>query len=171
MKNNTRVYIDGANLHKGILSASWVLDYRRFYIWLQDRFKICEIYLFIGFLKEKKEVYMALAQMGYILVYKEVSRDREGNVKGNCDSHLIVHAMRDVCSGGLDHAVLVSSDGDFVPLVQHWKEKNIQATILSPYERVSLLLLRENVETVLLPRLKNKLQARNEKSLDGDKTP
>jgi len=37
---NNVAYIDGANLHKGVNSLGWKLDYARFRIWLKDKYKI-----------------------------------------------------------------------------------------------------------------------------------
>ena len=46
-KNNI-AYIDGANLHKGVQELGWALDYRRFRVWLRDKYDIETAYLFIG---------------------------------------------------------------------------------------------------------------------------
>ena len=42
MKNNENnvAYIDGANLHKGIETLDWEFDYRRFRVWLKEKYKI-----------------------------------------------------------------------------------------------------------------------------------
>jgi hypothetical protein len=37
-KANNYAYIDGANLHKGINSLGWKLDYARFRIWLTEKY-------------------------------------------------------------------------------------------------------------------------------------
>jgi 8-oxo-dGTP diphosphatase len=165
------VYIDGANLHKGGLASGWQLDYSRLFVWLRERCKSDEVFLFIGHLADKQQEYDALRDIGYKLIFKEIARNRDGSVKGNCDSNLIVKALSDVMEYEVSSVVLVSSDGDFVPLVQFWKSKSIATTILSPYTRISLLLKRENQEIVLLPRLRSLLEVRNEKALDGDETP
>ena len=39
MKPNIyHAFIDGANLHKGVAELGWKLDYRRFRVWLKDKF-------------------------------------------------------------------------------------------------------------------------------------
>jgi hypothetical protein len=43
-------YIDGANLHRGIKELGWHLDYKRFRIFLKDRYAIETAYLFLGFI-------------------------------------------------------------------------------------------------------------------------
>ena len=49
-------YIDGANLHKGVEDLSWKLDYKRFRVWLRDKFKIEKAYLFIGLVPKNKDL-------------------------------------------------------------------------------------------------------------------
>lgn len=39
-KQNNCAYIDGANLHKGIASLGWTLDYGRFRVWLSEKYKV-----------------------------------------------------------------------------------------------------------------------------------
>ena len=49
-----RVYIDGANLHKGINELGWKLDYARFRVWLKDKYSADTVYLFIGLIPKNK---------------------------------------------------------------------------------------------------------------------
>jgi hypothetical protein len=44
MKNYT--FIDGQNLYQ---SLSWQLDYKKFMIYLKDKYKVEKAYYFIGF--------------------------------------------------------------------------------------------------------------------------
>ena len=94
-QENNFAYIDGANLHKGIKSLGWKLDYRVFRRWLEQKYNIKEVYLFIGLVPKHKDLYTFLQKCGYILVYKEVTYDGDGKVKGNCDADLVLNAMRD----------------------------------------------------------------------------
>ncbi|TSD06001.1 MAG: Uncharacterized protein Athens071412_148 [Parcubacteria group bacterium Athens0714_12] len=47
-KENNFAYIDGANLHKGVKGLGWNLDYRRFRVWLREKYFIEQAYIFIG---------------------------------------------------------------------------------------------------------------------------
>lgn len=60
LKENNFAYIDGANLHKGILSLGWKLDYKRFRVWLTERYGVCKAYLFIGLVPKYKDLYAYL---------------------------------------------------------------------------------------------------------------
>src|SRR3989344_3602002 len=113
----TNAYIDGANLNKGTVGLGWKLDYRRFRTWLRDKYKVMDAYLFIGFIDQRKELYMALENAGFILVYKEVTYSGDGIVKDNCDAALVLRATIDFYEKRYSQAVIVSSDGDYAELV------------------------------------------------------
>jgi len=89
-------YLDGANLHKGIQALGWTLDYRRFRVWLSERFGVETAYLFIGLVPKNKRLYQNLQEAGYTLIFKEVVYGDDGKAKGNCDADLVLQATRDV---------------------------------------------------------------------------
>jgi len=51
-QENNFAYIDGANLHKGIESSGWKLDYRKFRVWLLEKYGVKKAYIFIGLIPE-----------------------------------------------------------------------------------------------------------------------
>ena len=156
-KNNF-AYIDGANLHKGIADLGWKLDYKRFRVWLKDKYKVETAYLFIGLISENKDLYTRLQEMGYVLVYKEITYDGAGKVKGNCDADLVLKAAVDFYENKFDKAVLVSSDGDYAGLVKFLKEKESFLSIVSPSNKCSFLLRRLNTPLVYLDTQKRRLK-------------
>lgn len=40
VKENNFAYIDGANLYKGVTSLDWSLDYKRFRVWLSEKYGV-----------------------------------------------------------------------------------------------------------------------------------
>ncbi len=146
MKSDSTIfaYIDGANLHRGVKSLRWELDYTRLRVWLSDKYGVGRAYLFIGYIPKNKDLYTELQEAGFTLVFKDVIYDGLGKAKGNCDADLIMQAMRDSYEGIAMKAVLVTSDGDYTPLVKFWLEKGQLEVILSPApdEKCSLLLKR-----------------------------
>ncbi len=46
-KQNNYAYIDGANLHKGIAELGWRLDYKRFRIYLSDKYAVNKAYILL----------------------------------------------------------------------------------------------------------------------------
>lgn len=140
----TIAYIDAANLHKGVKSMGWSLDYGRFRVWLSDKYGVGLAYIFIGLIPKNKDLYTYLQKSGFTLVFKEVVYDGNGKPKGNCDADLVTQAMRDSYEKVAKFAVLVASDGDYTPLVKFWLEKSQLRAILSPanVEKCSVLLKR-----------------------------
>lgn len=67
---NNYAYIDAANLHKGVESSAWKLDYRRFRSWIRQKFGVTDAYLFIGLMPKHADLYTLLQSMGYKLIFK-----------------------------------------------------------------------------------------------------
>src|SRR3989344_7512881 len=88
-------YIDGANLYNGIKSLPWDFDYGRFRVWLCEKYGVEQAHLFIGMMPKHVQLYTRLQKQGYTLVFKDVIYDNNGRAKGNCDTDLVVMAMRD----------------------------------------------------------------------------
>lgn len=151
-KNINIAYIDGANLHKGIKSLGWELDYARFRIWLTEKYSVKRAYLFIGLVPKYKDLYTYLQESGFTLVFKETTYDGDGNIKGNCDADLVLQAVKDYYENNFKEAIIVSSDGDYSSLVKFLKEKNKLKAILSPANNkmCSILLKRTAVPIIYL---------------------
>ena len=67
-------YIDGANLHKGIQSLGWELDYKKFYVWLTNKYKVQRVYIFLGHIPKHQPLYNTLTVIGYDLFLKKSLR-------------------------------------------------------------------------------------------------
>lgn len=148
MKNrrNNYAYIDGANLYRGIESLGWQLDYRRFRIWLYEKYGVSAAYLFIGLISKYKYLYKYLQKSGFILTFKEVVYDSDGKPKGNCDADLVLQATRDFYEGRFDNALLVSSDGDFYCLVGYLYNQKKLKLAMSPYIKTCSVLLKRSAK-------------------------
>ncbi len=140
-KENNFAYIDGANLHKGIQELGWSLDYKRFRIFLHEKYGVNKAYIFIGFVPTNANLYRDLQNWGYIVIFKPTLPDGAGEVKGNCDAELVLQAVSDMYESLYDNAVLVTGDGDFACLVRFLKEKARFKVVISPnYKKASVLL-------------------------------
>jgi len=169
-KQNNYAFIDSQNVHKGIRSLGWKLDWKRFRIYLKDKYGVEVAYLFIGFLHEYNDLYVELQKAGFILQFKPVLIDKSGKIKGNVDADLVLWTMidRDV----YEKAIIVSSDGDFYSLVSHlYKIKKLEV-VLSPYAKTCSALLKKSAKgniTFMAP-LAKKLKVQNEKAPRQDGT-
>ena len=144
LKENNYAFIDGANLHRGVKSLGWKLDYKRFRIWLEEKYGVCKAYIFIGLMPKNKDLYTYLQECGFTLIFKEVVYDGDGKAKGNCDADLVLKTTQDIYENVFDKALIVSSDGDYAGLVNFLIEKNKLKGILSPAteKKCSILLKR-----------------------------
>lgn len=171
-KENNFVYINGANLHKGITGFGWKIDYKRFRIWLSEKYNIKNAYIFIGLIPKYKDLYKYLQECGFTLIFKEVVYDGDGKPKGNCDADLVLQIAIDVYENRFDKAIIVSSDGDYASTIKFLKERNKLKVILSPHDQnlCSILIKRINVPIVYLNDKRSILQRVKEKAPDADGT-
>lgn len=147
-KENNFAYIDGANLDKALKDLGWRLDYKRFRVWLSERYGINNAYIFIGLIPKYKDLYVYLQKCGFTLVFKEITYDGSGKPKGNCDADLVLQCARDSYENIFEKAILVTSDGDYSSLVKFLIEKNKFSAILSPAvsKKCSILLKRTGAD-------------------------
>jgi hypothetical protein len=137
-------YIDATNLDKALRNhLHWVLDYKRFRVWLKEKYKVERAYIFIGLIPKYKDLYTHLQECGFELEFKDVIY-ADGKPKGNCDSDLLMKASSDFYAGDLNKAVIVASDGDYAPLVKVLYKGEKLEVILSPAmsDKCSVLLKR-----------------------------
>lgn len=171
-KENNFAYIDGANLHKGAVTFSWLMDYRRFRVWLTEKYGVKNAYIFIGLIPKYKELYKYLQECRFTLIFKEVVYDGDGKPKGNCDADLVLQAARDTYENKFNEAIIVSSDGDYASLIKFLKDQGKLKVILSPHPKnlCSILLKRTGAPISYLSDQRSILEAQKEKAPDKDGT-
>src|SRR3989338_7116195 len=92
-KETTYAFIDSQNLNLAIRDCGWNLDFRKFRVYLKEKFKVTKAYIFIGYIEENKSLYENLKQMGYTIIHKPTLEIKDKTVKGNCDAELVLHCM------------------------------------------------------------------------------
>lgn len=168
-KENNFAYIDGANLHKGVKDLGWRLDYKKFRVWLYEKYGVKKAYLFLGFLPINTRLYRDLQNWGYTIVFKPTIPDGNGEVKGNCDAELVLQAVSDMYEGNYENALVVTGDGDFACLVKFLQEKNRFSLLLSPNHKRASVLLKKAVsgDIIFLERFKDRLKYEKAPVWDG----
>ncbi len=153
-------YIDSQNLNLGIQSLGWSLDYKRFRVYLREKYKVEIAYLFIGYLPENQDLYDSLQKNGYILKFKPVLPNKDGSHKGNVDADLVLQATIDYYEKNFDRALIVTSDGDFYCLVKFLYKNNKLLNVISPYQKTCSTLLKKTAreKIVFMDNLKSKLE-------------
>ncbi len=161
MKNtNEKVYafIDSNNLNLGIETLGWKLDWRKFRIYMKEKYNVSTAYLFIGYVPTNQDLYSSLQKAGYVLVLKPTIPDKDGNTKGNIDADLVLQVMIDYSN--YDKAIIVSSDGDFYSLVKYLYENGKLRLVMSPYNKTCSSLLKKSAKEkiVFMNNLREKLE-------------
>lgn len=170
--DNNFAYIDGANLDKAMRDLGWKLDYRRFRVWLSEKYNIKRAYIFIGLISKYKNLYTYLQELGFTLIFKEVIYDGIGKPKGNCDADLVLRATRDTYENNFDKAIIITSDGDYASLIKFIQEKGVLLVVLSPSicKKCSILLKRTGVKISYINDQRSILEIQNEKAPNADET-
>ncbi len=136
---NNYAFIDGQNLYLALRNVGWQLDYKKFRVYLQEKYAVTKAFMFIGFVPTNTELYTALQSEGFILIFRPTLTYKDGTIKGNCDAELVLNAMIEYKN--YDKAVIVTGDGDFQCLVKYFREQDKLKTLLVPnMKRYSALL-------------------------------
>ena len=129
----------GKTLYKG-----WELDFRRFFVYLKDKYKVDKAYLFIGRVAGNERLYKFLEDVGYVVVYEPTLEYKDGKkkfTKGNVDAELVLHAMIEYPN--YDKAIIVSGDGDYYCLIEYLETQNKLSRIIIPNKTSYSSLLRK----------------------------
>lgn len=167
-KSKIYVFIDSQNLNLGTskdiyrgkkrVYSGWKLDYKKFRVYLTDKFKAKKVFLFIGFIPENQKLYDALRSYDYKLIFKPTIKDHSGKPKGNVDAELVLHSAK-IQYENYNQAVIVSGDGDFYCLHQYLKrERKLLKIIIPNRKSESSLLKRFQNEKVFLERERKKVE-------------
>lgn len=158
-------FIDAQNLYMAIDQSGWKLDYKRFRVYLKEHHNVEKAYMFMGFKPEEQQMYNALQDAGYNLVFKPILELRSGKVKGNCDAELVLQAMIDYPD--YYRAVIVSGDGDFYCLIKYLQEKGKLKTVLVPSAENCSALIRRIVkgDITLVSDLKKRLEFKTKRKM------
>ncbi len=141
MSYGVYAFIDSQNLNLGIKDQGWSLDFKRFRVYLAEKYKVERAFLFLGYIQGNEAMYKFLRQVGYELVFKKVVLDKSGRVKGNVDAELVLYAAK-IEYENYKQAIIVSGDGDFSCLIGFLvKEKKLSKVLVPNRKKYSQLLL------------------------------
>jgi uncharacterized LabA/DUF88 family protein len=110
-------FIDSQNLNLGVRDQGWTLDFKRFHLYLKDKFHVEKAFLFIGYFPGNEKLYTSLQSHGYICVFKPSMLLPDKKVKGNVDAELVLHTM--IQFNAFSKAIIVTGDGDFYCLIEY----------------------------------------------------
>lgn len=128
-KQNNYAFIDSQNVNLAIRDQGWKLDWKKYRIYLKEKYQISKAFLFIGYIEKNKSLYTFLKYSGFEIVFKPTI-EANGETKGNVDAELVLHTM--IQLKHFDKAIINTGDGDFYCLVDYLNNKNKLLKLLVP---------------------------------------
>ena len=160
-KENNFAFIDSQNLNLSIRNQGWILDYKKFRKYFEDKYNVTKAFLFIGYVPQNQDLYTSLQESGYIVIFKPTLTLPNGKVKGNVDAELVLHAMVEYQK--YDKALIVTCDGDFYCLVDYLIKQDKLLKLMIPNEKKFSSLYRKVMShIVFMNNLKEKLEYRKD---------
>lgn len=159
-KSKVSAFIDSQNLNLGVRSLGWQVDYRKFRLYLKNKYGVDRAYMFIGLVSNNQKLYTQLQAAGFILIFKPTVRYFENGketVKGNVDAELVLHASA-IEYPNYDKAIIVSSDGDFACLLEYLDNNGKLLHVFTPNNKYSKLLKPYSKYIVEISKLKSSLE-------------
>ncbi|HTE21508.1 MAG TPA: NYN domain-containing protein [Candidatus Limnocylindria bacterium] len=153
-------FIDSQNLNLGVRSQGWKMDYKKFRLYLTNKYGVTKAYMFIGMVAGNEGLYQTLQEAGFILVFKptvQYFEDGKETVKGNVDAELVLHAAA-IEYQNYTKAIIVTGDGDFRCLVKFLAAKNKLLNVMAPNRYFSKLLREYSGYIIRIDLLKKELE-------------
>lgn len=164
-KERIYAFIDSQNLNLGIKRCGWKLDFQKFFVYLQDKYRVEKAFLFIGYIPKNEWLYNDLKNAGYQLIFKPTQYGQNMSkkvVKGNVDAELVLHTMLQYPD--YDKAMIVSGDGDFYCLIEYLCiQKKLGYIAIPDSKKFSALLRIYRPYFFFVDKLRKKLEKKNEK--------
>ncbi len=131
------LFIDGANLYQVARALGFDIDYRKLLRNFSTNCRLLRAYYYTALLDEQeyspiRPLVDWLEYNGYTMVtkpLKEYGGIGRRKYKGNMDVDIAVDAME--LAPHIQHAVLVSGDGDFRRLVEALQRRGVRVTVIS----------------------------------------
>ncbi|OGG74125.1 hypothetical protein A3A40_01575 [Candidatus Kaiserbacteria bacterium RIFCSPLOWO2_01_FULL_54_20] len=157
-RSQNYAFVDSQNVNLAIRSLGWKLDFKRFGVYLKEKYGVSKAFLFVGYIEGNNDLYIKLQEAGFICIFKPTLTYKDGTTKGNCDAELVLHAMIEFKN--YEKAVIVTGDGDFYCLVKYLLENDKLEQVLIPnFFKYSALLKRFGKKRLaFMNDLRNKLE-------------
>jgi len=170
-KQTNYAFIDSQNVTMALKELGWSIGWERFRVYLSEKYGVSVAYLFLGYVPEQQNMYRFLQKAGFVLIFKEILKYKDGTIKGNVDAELVLQAMIDW--DDYEKAVLITGDGDFACLVRHLREKQKLEMLLVPnIKKYSSLLKKAAAKQIeSLDVLRNKIEYTKKRTPSKKRTP
>lgn len=135
--NKTYAFIDASNIIYGARAEGWFIDLKKLINYLRTRFEVKKAFFYYGkdSKNPKKEQFLKkLENFGYILKAKEIKHFGSTS-KANCDVDLTMDVL--LLADEYTKAIVLTGDGDFVPLFSYLISKKKEIIIISSPKRTA----------------------------------
>lgn len=126
----TYAFIDGSNIIYSSRAEGWYIDQKKLFNYLRRKFNVSKAFFYYGKDDENKKQEKFLKKLedfGFSLRVKQVKRYGR-RMKANCDVDLTMDIL--IFMDKYQQAIILSGDGDFLPLYQFIQEKGKRVTII-----------------------------------------
>ena len=157
---NNYAFIDSQNLNLGVRAQGWNIDYKKFRLYLKNKYNVTHAFLFIGLVPNNQSLYTMLQSSGFILVFKPTIKYYENGrqtVKGNVDAELVLYASA-IEYNNYDKAIIITSDGDFSCLLDFLDKNNKLLQVITPNTSYSSLLKQFSRYIVEIRSIRNSIE-------------
>lgn len=144
-KEQNLAYIDGQNLYYGTKENNWKIDFKKFRIYLRDKYNVTEAFYFFGYIDEQQQsLYTNLQQAGFIVTFREHISTLKGQKKGNVDTDIVFEMMKALHERkDFNRILLISGDGDYKKVVDYLITCDKFKKILFPNRNAASSLYRQ----------------------------
>ncbi|MDQ3159218.1 MAG: NYN domain-containing protein [bacterium] len=158
-------FIDSQNLNIGSQKVGFKVNWKKLHDFLKNEHGVTRAFLFVGYIPEYEDMYKQLHDHGFSVVLKQtqdltrVVKDDKKNedkpVKGNVDTDLVLWAMKEI--NNYNKAILISSDGDFLSLVEYLDKQGKMEKIMVPNGSYSHLFNKFDKYVLRLDKVQDKI--------------
>lgn len=133
----TYAFVDASNIIYGAKAEGWLIDQKKLLNYLKNKFGVSKAFFYYG--KDSKSVkkekfLQKLKEFGYTLRVKEIKKYGK-KVKANCDVDLTMDVL--LYLNDYQGAIVLSGDGDFLPLIRYITTKKKKVVIIASPSRTA----------------------------------
>src|SRR4030042_4472145 len=130
-------FVDASNIIYGAKAEGWFIDQKKLLDYLKRKFKTRKIFFYFGRddrNKNQAKFLKKLESFGYTLRIKQ-TKWYGRRQKANCDVDLTMDML--LMMDKYDRAVVLTGDGDFLPLFEYLKKQGKEITIIAFTKRTA----------------------------------
>jgi uncharacterized LabA/DUF88 family protein len=130
MQQKTYAFVDGSNIIYSARAEGWHVDQKKLFDYLKRKFNVSKAFFYYGKDDENKKQEKFLKKLenfGYSLRVKQIKK-YSGRIKANCDVDLTMDML--ILMNKYIQAIVLSGDGDFLPLYQYLQKENKDVVII-----------------------------------------